>query len=122
MTLESASEARLRTAVEAAGGMCVKIAPVDAGAPDRMVLYQGQIHLVELKQSGGRLRPVQRAWHSRAAQAGVTVDVVYGQEGVDAWIMEHDVAPLPRAREARDLTQSLPNRDLRARSVRPGRK
>lgn len=67
MTLESASEARLRTAVEAAGGMCVKIAPVDAGAPDRMVLYQGQIHLVELKQSGGRLRPVQRAWHSRAA-------------------------------------------------------
>lgn len=81
-------EALLRSQVTDAGGLCVKLAPTEAGVPDRLVVWEGRIWLVELKRADGRLRPVQVGWHERAAAAGVDVVVLYGVEGVRAWLEE----------------------------------
>lgn len=81
-------EALLRRQVTDAGGLCVKLAPTEAGVPDRLVVWEGRIWLVELKRADGRLRPVQVGWHERAAAAGVDVVVLYGAEGVREWLEE----------------------------------
>lgn len=81
-------EALLRRQVTDAGGLCVKLAPTEAGVPDRLVVWEGRIWLVELKRADGRLRPVQVGWHERAAAAGVDVVVLYGAGGVREWLEE----------------------------------
>ena len=81
-------EALLRRQVTDAGGLCVKLAPTEAGVPDRLVVWEGRIWLVELKRADGRLRPVQVGWHERAAAAGVDVMVLYGAQGVREWLEE----------------------------------
>lgn len=89
MTLESTIERRLRRRVMAAGGVCIKLAPIDAGTPDRLVLLPwGQIWLVELKAPGGRVEPIQKVWHDRAARIGVPVAVLWSGEQVDQWVRD----------------------------------
>ena len=73
-------------AVREQGGMVEKIAPIRAGMPDRMVLLNGLIHLVELKAPGGQLRQVQQVFASRAAKRGVHVVVLTGVEQVREWV------------------------------------
>jgi 23S rRNA-/tRNA-specific pseudouridylate synthase len=84
--LESALERRFLKGVRARGGMTIKLVPVHAGTPDRLVLYKGQLHLVELKTDTGRLSPIQVHWHGLAAGQGVTVVVLRGAEEIDEWI------------------------------------
>lgn len=88
--LESQIEHAFRRRVRAdLGGMVVQLMPTVAGIPDRMVLLPGgRIHLVELKTVTGRLSPVQRAWHVKAAQLGVPVTVLYGLGEVCQWVRE----------------------------------
>lgn len=70
----------------------MKIAPVMAGAPDRLVLLPGgRVYLVETKTERGSLRPIQRVWHDRAAALGTEVVVLHGAGQVRAWLQE--VAP-----------------------------
>lgn len=84
---ESSIERRLSTLVQRAGGISVKIPPVAAGAPDRLILLPvGQMFLVETKAPGGSLRPIQRAWHERAAKAGITVHVLSSKAEVEEWV------------------------------------
>lgn len=72
--------------------MSVKLVPGDKGLPDRMVLHEGRIFLVELKRAtGGRVSPAQRVWHHRAQQAGVTVHVLAGRAAVDAFLTENGI-------------------------------
>ena len=60
------------------------------GRPDRMVLHDGAIYLVELKQLTGQRSPLQRAWHDRAERlTSVVVYTLYGPEEVRNWIDEH---------------------------------
>lgn len=82
---ESAIESLLRREVAAAGGMSAKLVPTVAGLPDRLVILNG-VHLVELKTDTGKLRPVQIAWHRRAAERGVQVVVLHGPGQVRAWV------------------------------------
>ena len=98
--LERDLEAFFTRHVRAIGGITLKIAPTQAGAPDRFVYlpYSGA-HLVELKTSTGRLSPIQRAWHERAAQVGLRVAVLYGHEEVVAWlrgVLDSGDRPEPR--------------------------
>jgi hypothetical protein len=87
--LESQLEARLRQRVRAAGGRAVKLAPTEAGLPDRLVMMPGgRAYLVELKTDTGRLSPIQRAWHTQAALLGHTVTTLYGAAQLDAWVEE----------------------------------
>lgn len=69
------------------GGHTIKLAPTQAGTPDRLVMMPGgYIYLVEMKAPGGRLRPIQVEWHSRAAAIGVHVVVLKSRGEVVCWL------------------------------------
>jgi hypothetical protein len=75
--------------VRAAGGITIKISPVTAGVPDRMVLTSGgRILLVELKTSKGKLSPMQIHWHRKAAKLDVPIAVLHGPSEVKKWIAD----------------------------------
>lgn len=85
---ESYIEGRvLGDGVKAAGGLSIKLAPIVAGLPDRLVLLPGgRLFFVETKAPGGRLRPVQRVMHARLGGLGFPVVVLSSPEGVRAWL------------------------------------
>lgn len=84
---ERVIEKYLDTRVRELGGLTYKFVPVVAGSPDRIVLLPpGQVLLVELKAPGGKIRPVQRVWHARAAKVGVQVAVLSSKQEVDQWL------------------------------------
>jgi len=68
-------------------GKPMKIAPIEAGAPDRMaILPGGQIHLIELKTEEGTVSPIQKLWHERARRLGVNVHVIRGEAELLNWV------------------------------------
>lgn len=81
-------EAFLVKRVQLLGGQSIKLAPMQAGIPDRLVMLPGgKIFLVEVKAVGGTLEPIQRHWHQKIARdQGITVHVVEGEEGVRRWL------------------------------------
>jgi len=88
VTRESALEGVFREQVKRhlPGAVPVKLAPIIAGLPDRMVLLpHGRVVFVELKTSTGRLRPVQQVWHRRMADLGHPVTVLHGAAEIRAW-------------------------------------
>jgi hypothetical protein len=96
--LENHLEAFFHTQIRRAGGMCIKLVPLDAGLPDRLVLLpplpgerRGRTFLVELKADDGTLSPIQRVWHQRAHAMGHPVHTVYGRDGIYDWL--EDVLP-----------------------------
>lgn len=88
--LEAALEAHFNRTVRLnLGGRAVKLAPTEKGLPDRLVLLPGgQVYLVELKTTTGRLSAAQDLWHERAAQLGTRVQVLVGRQGIDAWVRQ----------------------------------
>lgn len=84
---ESVVEAYLATRVRAMGGMCVKLAPTVAGLPDRLVLLpEGRVYLVELKQPNGRVSPVQEAIQDKLGDLGFGVTVLWSKLDVTEWL------------------------------------
>ena len=73
--LESGIEARLKDRVKQIGGRCVKwISPGWSGVPDRIVLMpEGRIVFVELKQAGKKERPLQQRRQAQLREMGFTV-------------------------------------------------
>lgn len=85
--LEASLERYFRKSVRQAGGLTYKIVPIEAGMPDRLVLWPvNRIMLVELKTDTGRLAPIQVHWHEKVAELGVIVETLYGRLQVDEWI------------------------------------
>ena len=84
--LERRLESLFRRLVTAAGAMTWKAAPTEAGIPDRVVAHAGHLYLVELKTDVGQLSPIQRHWHNRAAQQGIVVDTLYGEQQIRDWV------------------------------------
>jgi hypothetical protein len=82
--LESAVEAVFARRVRDLGGLSFKLAPLHAGNPDRIVILDGTVYLVELKE-GTPLSPAQVLWHRRAAERGVRVHVVTGSAEARSW-------------------------------------
>lgn len=72
---ESTIEARLRKAVERAGGWCIKwVAPGITGVPDRIIIMPGdRVYFAELKAPGKTERPRQRYVQQRLRKLGCTV-------------------------------------------------
>lgn len=101
---EAKLEAFFRKRVQLLGGYTIKLAPTEAGVPDRLVLMPGgRMYLVELKTDTGPLRPIQQHWHNMLLErTGVKVWIVRGQEGVVHWLRRVTVESTenrrPRAR------------------------
>ena len=89
-------------------GKTLKLAPTEAGAPDRLVLLAGLPPLlVELKAAGGRLRAIQRVWHEEAHELGHPVTVLSSEEEVMGWLTR-------LANDLPNLSRTCPNRHVRA--------
>lgn len=85
-TREAAVERLLDLRVNELGGMTLKLAPVVAGAPDRLVLLDGQVWFVELKSAVGILSPIQLIAHKRLEARGAKVVTLYGLNGVEEFV------------------------------------
>ncbi len=88
--LESKIEARFNASVRALGGYTIKLAPLQRGIPDRLVMLPGgRMYLVELKTITGRLSPMQRHWHEEVRRrTDITVVVLYGMAETRAWLAD----------------------------------
>lgn len=85
--LESSLEAFFRRRVRLAGGYTIKLAPTEAGVPDRLVLMPGgKMYLVELKAHGGQVSTIQRVVHERLRHYGTYVWVLTGRAEIIDWI------------------------------------
>lgn len=76
--IESAIEHYFKVAVEAKGGICLKLGiTYQNGMPDRLVLFpNGICAFVELKQQGKKPRAIQRWQHERLRKLGYRVFVL----------------------------------------------
>jgi len=90
--LESSIEAGLRDKVVKHGAMFLKFtSPNMSGVPDRIIITDGRVIFVELKQTNGRLRPSQEVVIARMRRHGADVRVVYGPAG--AWELVRELWP-----------------------------
>ena len=81
-------EAFLVQRVRLLGGHSIKLAPMEAGIPDRLVLLPGgRMFLVEVKAEGEKPSAIQKHWHSKLLEGQqITVHVVTGVDGVLNWL------------------------------------
>jgi hypothetical protein len=87
--LESHLEAYLNQRVRTLGGMTIKMVPVLAGMPDRLVLPPGGgAYFVELKQEKGRVANIQKVRHARLAELGFRVRIINNRLAVAAFLYE----------------------------------
>lgn len=85
---EKEIEAYLRTRISSFGGRAYKfISPGNDGVPDRLVcLPGGKAIFVELKTTGGKLRPLQAMQIHRLQDLGFPVLIINSKNQVDALI------------------------------------
>lgn len=85
---ESALEEKLRKAVEAAGGRCIKLNPLwYRGIPDRLILLPGaRVFFVELKAKGGRASRFQKAWRTFLRGLGFQSLILYDLKEIKEFI------------------------------------
>jgi hypothetical protein len=81
---ESTLEQYLVKTAQSKGGECRKLRWIGRnGAPDRIVMFNGQAIFIELKAPGEKCRPHQIREHERMRSMGQRVVVVDSFEGVD---------------------------------------
>lgn len=95
MKSEASIEDELRQAVEAAGGIAIKLpATLYRGIPDRLVLLPGQtVVFVELKKSKAKTKRStaihQDRWAKFLQTLGFTYVTLEGSEGLEAFKADH---------------------------------
>ena len=87
---EKEIEQKLIKEVKKQGGICPKwVSPGFDGVPDRIVLLpDGKIAFVEVKASGEKPRPLQKARHRLLEKLGFRVFVLDDQEKIGGMIDE----------------------------------
>lgn len=81
---ESTIENYLVERTKAAGGECRKLRWIGRnGAPDRIVMLNGQVIFIELKAPGEKAKPHQVREHERMRRMGQRVEIVDSCERVD---------------------------------------
>lgn len=84
---EARIEARLVKGARTLGLPAPKFTTTERGWPDRLiVLPDGRVVWVEVKQPGGRLARYQTAVHDRLREHGHDVRVVWSNEDVDRFL------------------------------------
>ena len=87
--LESSIEAGLRKQVIKHGGLFLKfVSPSQAGVPDRIIIDNGRVIFVELKQKGEKPRLLQEKMIGRMRRHGADVRVVAGRDEAKALVKE----------------------------------
>ena len=87
MQNEKKIEQRLVKKVKEKGGLCLKwTSPGTTGVPDRLVIYQGRIIPVELKDPKGVLSARQKYMQKLLKQLEVEVHVLWDEAMVDTFI------------------------------------
>lgn len=82
------------------GGRVIKLAPMQAGIPDRLVFFdKGRMYLVELKRDDTDLSEIQKVWHARLRAMGHTVVVLHGKAEIVEWIRQVVDSVGPRNRK-----------------------
>jgi hypothetical protein len=85
--LESELERYFRHRIRLLGGIVIKVtAASERGVPDRLVMLNGRMYLVELKTDDGQVSPIQSVWHRKIRHTGNRVHVIYGRNGVLGWL------------------------------------
>jgi hypothetical protein len=86
--LEKTVEAYLKKRVESKGGITWKISFVGRrGCPDRLVILNREVWLIELKRpGGGRLSALQSKTIGMMREMGMKVVVLSSKEEVDTWL------------------------------------
>lgn len=89
---EKALERKLRERVKKLGGRAVKLPAIhDAGIPDRMCLFPGgRVAFAELKGTGLRPSPIQRAWLRRLKKLGFIAVVIDSEESLEKFLEPYD--------------------------------
>lgn len=84
---ENKVEKYLDSEVKKLGGLTRKwTCPGRDGVPDRIVIINGAVMLVEVKTLDGTVSPTQRREHERLCDVGAKVFTVYGEAGVDHFL------------------------------------
>lgn len=88
--IESSIEHAFKVAVEAMGGICLKLGVTyQNGMPDRLVLMpNGICAFVELKQKGKKPRAIQKWQHERLRKLGYKVFVLDRTSQIDDTIKQ----------------------------------
>lgn len=88
--IESSIEHAFKVAVEAMGGICIKLGVTyQNGMPDRLVLMpNGICAFVELKQKGKKPRAIQKWQHERLRKLGYKVFVLDRTSQIDDTIKQ----------------------------------
>lgn len=87
--IEKVVEQELKNMVNLAGGLCYKFnSDSENGVPDRIVLYKGKTHFVELKAPGEKPRADQIEVHKKMAKRNIPVYTLDTIEKVDAFVDE----------------------------------
>lgn len=85
--MESDVESFLTKKIKSKGGICWKlVSPGMSGVPDRLVIYNGSVYFVELKDAGQHPRKLQRYVHAELSRQGFPVYVIDTKPGVDQFI------------------------------------
>ncbi len=87
---EKQIERKLAGAVKSAGGIATKfVSPGYDGMPDRLLLFPGgRMAFVEVKASGMKPRPLQRARHELLRRLGFKVYILDDEEQIAVIIKE----------------------------------
>lgn len=116
--LEKQVEKFLCERVRAIGGFSIKLAPTEAGIPDRLVLLPGsRMFLVECKAVSGRLSLIQQHWHAKAKRLGITVVVVKNRAEVSEWLRTVVADNSARMLQEEATTRRLQRRAQKARAA-----
>lgn len=89
---EVSLEGYLGRKIRMIGGKVIKIAPLEKGNPDRLVIMPfGRMYFVEMKTTAGKSSPAQMVWHTRSRERGHVVHVIDTKAKIDGfvrWAME----------------------------------
>lgn len=85
---ESKIENYLSQQVKLIGGLSYKFTSNVNGVPDRIVIFNGSIYLIEVKRPNEVPRPTQDLVHNKIREQNVPVFVIDTREGVDEFISE----------------------------------
>lgn len=83
---ESQIETYLKQQIKHIGGLCYKFKSTVNGVPDQLVIFKGNLYLIEVKRPGETPRAHQVHIHQQIENQGVPVYTVDTEKAVDDFI------------------------------------